>query len=452
MDKKTNYCYPIFSRFKDERKKAVTPRKYVLVLFGALLLAALLLIPFSRNANPTSIGKPDGKSNVQPAPGALVVDQLSDISVSVSLPHMQYQQLQELNRNFMMKYPHIQVELSNEPNKERAYDLWALESQQREAADIMLLDNGWVRSFAVRGFLKPADSIMTGDTLTDQMTGLLDSLKWNGYLWGVPKDLNPYIIVWNSALLKEAGFKEPPSDFDSLQTAALKTLELHPQASILNLSAGDLHQQLIWLAAFQTKPSNLLKMLPLNEQQAQQLEWLQQMEANLSRIDVDAMSQLTEAFQSNGLLAAVIPWNQYESINEDLRMKLSIDHEQVYYPWLNGRSYTISSNSDNEEEAMLWIGEMTDLMNQQMTYDRLGYLPARSSLYSFNSSLQSEQIHIPPAWWKKVLNTKLSDENIPISDPLWPEKWLQREQLWKKHSEGAFQMAAYIDSLVVLEK
>lgn len=429
----------------------MTPRKYVLVLFGTLLLAALLLIPFSRNANPASTGKPDGKTNVQPAPGTLVVDQLSDITVSVSLPNMQYQQLQELNRNFMMKYPHIQVELSNEPNKERAYELWTLQSQQREAADIMLLDNGWVRSFAVRGFLKPADSMMTGDTLTDQMTGLLDSLRWNGYLWGVPKDLNPYIIVWNSALLKETGLKEPPSDFASFQAAASKMIELHPQASIVNWSAGDLQQQLTWLAAFQTKPSNLLKLLPLSEQQTQQLEWFQQMEVNLSRIDVDAINQLAEEFQNNNLFAAVIPWNQYERLNEDLQMKLTIDREQVYYPWLNGRSYAISSNSDEEEEAMLWIGEMTELMNQQMTYDRFGFLPARSSLYSFNSSLQSDQIHIPPAWWKNALNTKLADEDLPISDPIWPEKWRQREKLWGMFSDGNFRLADYMKSLAALE-
>lgn len=428
----------------------MTPRKYVLILFGALLLAALLLVPFSRNTNTVIIGKPDGKTNIQPVPGKFVVDELTDISVSVSLSNSEYRQLQERNRNFMMKYPHIQVKLTNEGNKEKAYELWALQSQRREAADIMLLDNGWVRSFAVQGFLKAADSMMTGDTLTEQMTGLLNPLKWNGYLWAVPKDLNPYIIVWNNVLLTEAGLKVPPSNWASYQDLALKLIELHPEASIVNWSAGDLQQQLVWLAAFETESFHMLKVYPLNEQQKQQLEWFQQMEQHVSRMNVDATEQLNNAFQNNNLLAAIIPWNKYEALHENIRNKLFIDREKMSYAWLNGRSYTISSSSD-QEEATLWIQEMTDINNQQMTYDLLGYLPVKASLYSFNSSLLSKQIQIPPAWWKNVLNTKQTEETI-ISDPFWPQKWWEREQIWKKYSEGTFQIAAYIDSLNALEQ
>ncbi|MDQ8736839.1 extracellular solute-binding protein [Paenibacillus sp. LHD-38] len=430
----------------------MTPRKYVPFLLGTLLLAALLLIPFSRDANPTSVKKPDGKSSVQPVPGELVVDQLANIHVNVSLSDPQFQQLQELNINFMMKYPHIQVKLTNEPSKNKAYDLWVLQSQQGEAADIILLDNGWVRPFAVRGFLKPADSILTGDALSDQMSGLLDPLKWNGYLWGIPKDLNPYMIVWSSSLLAEAGLKDPPADWDSYQSAALKIIELHPQASIVNWTAGDLQQQLAWLAAFQSEQSNVLNVLSVNESQEHQLEWFQDKETKVSRINSDERTRLEEAFQNNQLLAAIIPWNDYEMLNEVTRNKLTVDREQIYYPWLNGRSYVISSSSKSEEEAMQWIQEMTDINNQQVSYDRSGQLPARASLYAFNSSLQSVQSHIPPAWWKNVLDTNKTDVQLVSPDPFWPEKWQQRERLWEQFSENRFEIAAYLDALEALVK
>jgi ABC-type glycerol-3-phosphate transport system substrate-binding protein len=413
----------------------VTPRKYVPFMIGTLLLAALLLIPYSRN--------------LQPVPGELVIDQLTDILVNVSLPNSQFLQLQELNRNFMMKYPHIQVKLTNEPTTDDAYSQWVLQSQQGESADIMLLDNEWVRPFAVRGFLKPADSVMTGDTLSDQMTGLLDPLKWNGYLWGVPRDVNPYVVVWSGALLAEAGLKGPPTDWASYQAAATKIIELHPQASIVNWSAGDLLQQLVWLATFDEDQSNLLNMQPLNEKQTAQLEWFQNIEQHISRIENNAIDQFNASFQSDNLLAAIISWNDYESLNEGLRNKLIVDRDHIYSPWLNGHSYAISSSSDVEEEAMLWISEITDVNNQQMTYDRSGQLPARASLYSFNSSLQNDQVQIPPAWWKKVLIAKREENELPQLDPMWPEKWQYRERMWKLFSEGTFQITPYVDSLVV---
>ncbi|MEV5025045.1 extracellular solute-binding protein [Paenibacillus sp. LPE1-1-1.1] len=430
----------------------MTPRKYVPFLLGTLLLAALLLIPFSRDTNPTSVRKPDGKSNVQPVPGELVIDQLANIHVNVSLPDSQFKELQELNRNFMMKYPHIQAKITNEPSKDGAYDLWSLQSQQGEAADIILLDNGWVRPFAVRGFLKPADSVMTGDSLSDQLTGLLDPLKWNGYLWGIPKDLNPYTIVWSSPLLAEAGLKEPPADWNAYQAAAFKIIELHPQASIVNWSVGDLQQQIVWLAAFQSEPSRMLNVLPVNAAQALQLAWFQELESKISRINGDERERLDEAFQKNQLLAAIIPWNEYEELKEATRNKLIVDRDQIIYPWLNGRSYVISSSSESEEEAMIWIQEMTDINNQQISYDRTGQLPARASLYAFNGSLQSKQTHIPPAWWKKVLDTKKTDAQLANPDPLWPEKWRQREHLWKTFSVNRFEIAAYLEALEALGK
>ncbi len=47
----------------------------------------------------------------------------------------------------------------------------------------------------------------------------------------------------------------------------------------------------------------------------------------------------------------------------------------------------------------------------------------------------------------KVLNVKRTDAELPHPDPLWPEKWQYREQMWKRFSEKTFQIDAYINSL-----
>lgn len=435
----------------DERKNAVSPRKYVPFIIGALLFAALMLIQFSSHTNPARVDKPDGKTTVQSAPGEHVIDQISDIHVSVSLPADQFRQLVGLNRNFMMKYPHIQVQLANEEAEDRAYGLWTEQSQQGTASDIMLLDNGLVIPFAVEGFLKPADSIMTGDMLSDQMTGLLDPLRWNGYLWGVPKDVNPYVVVWNGDLLTKAGLKEPPTDWAAYQTAAAKVMEWNAETSIVNWSAGDLYQQLVWLGTFQTDQSDHINLRKITEKQADQLKWLQAVERNVSRISMEATGELNEALLGNKLLAAILPWDVYEKLSEKVRGKLVFDRNHILFPWLNGRSYVISSKSKVEEEAMLWIREMTDINNQQQTYEQSKQLPARASLYAFNSSIQSGQLRIPPAWWLKRLNAKQPDDQLAFPEPQWPVRWQKRERLWQLFSQQPLQIDAYINALTASE-
>ncbi|NIK75886.1 ABC-type glycerol-3-phosphate transport system substrate-binding protein [Paenibacillus castaneae] len=425
----------------------MTPRKYAPLIIGALLLAALLLVPFSRNANPASIGKPDGKSTIPTVPGVLEVHRQSNIHVTVSLPHDQYKQLSALNQEFMMKYPYIQVKLTNEISQDSAYERWTLQSQQRQAADVMLLDSGWVKPFAVRGFLQSLDSMLTGDTLSDQMTGLLDPLKWNGYLWGVPKDVNPYIIAWSSTLLEQLGLKAPPADFQAYQEAAAGLNELDAEISILNWSAGDLKQQLVWLAAFQSEITNMINARPFTADQTAELEWLHTMKNQISTIKIEDIGELNEAFRSNKLLVAIMPWNAYEKLNETIRDDLIVDRNRIDFPWLNGRSYVISSNSQADEEAMLWIQEMTNISNQQQSYTASGLLPAKASLYAINSSLESNQAKIPPAWWKKVLSEKQPEDEIAAPDPLWPERWRKLERKWQLYTQESLQIDEYIESL-----
>ncbi|MBD2870145.1 ABC transporter substrate-binding protein [Paenibacillus arenilitoris] len=425
----------------------MSPRKYAPLLIGVILLSALLLLQLSRNADPASTGSPDGKSADQPATGEAVIEERTEIRVNVSLPADQYRELKELSDNFMLKYPYIQVTLANEPDANKAYGAWTEDSRRGEAADVMLMDNGWVRAFAVRGYLQSADNAMTGDTLTDQMAGLLDPLKWNGYLWGVPMDVDPYVVVWNRLLLDEAGLKTPPADWPAYQTAAAKVIERHADASILNWSAGDLRQQLVWLAALQADPSDLINLQEPSDALVSQLRWLDTMNARISRIGTDSIAEISEALAGRKLLTAVLPWTAFEKLSASVRDGLIFDRERILFPWLNGRSYVVSSYCKAEEESMLWVSEMTEIYNQQRNYDLFGQLPARASLYAANDDERSGQSRIPPAWWKSALNANQPAGHIPAADPQWPENWQRREGMWRQYSESGLQLEAFVQAL-----
>ncbi|MCA0753809.1 extracellular solute-binding protein [Paenibacillus sp. N4] len=425
----------------------MSPRKYVPLLVGVLLLAALLLVPLSRSSSPSNQGNPVAGSVVQPSSSETHPDRLAEIHVNVSLPEDQFRLLQQANQRFMMKYPHIQVKLTNEEELRSAYGLWKRQSQQGAAADVMLLDNGFVKPFAVQGYLKAVDRLVTGDATADQMAGLLEPLKWNGYLWGKPKDVSPYLVVWSRALLEKAGLQEPPGDWTAYQQAAAALIGIDSEINILNWSGGDYIQQLGWIARFQPEQSNLINLDPPNDSQSEQLLWLQSMEAHISRLDTASVPEWKKAFREGKLLAAILPWHVYRELGTAVQKGLIVDKEHLNFSWLNGRSFVISSGSAAEEEAMLWIGEMTDIHHQRTTYERFGRLPVSASLYASGVGSISDQSEAPPAWLKKVLEEKQPDDQLPHADPDWPDKWLQLEGQWRQFSEDGLHLDAFVESL-----
>jgi ABC-type glycerol-3-phosphate transport system substrate-binding protein len=421
----------------------VSPAKMVTLLIGLMIVAVLMFVPLSRDGSPSVIGIYDKAEHMPPNPGEQPPSKPADIHVNVSLTEEQFELLLQANRNFMMKYPHIQVKLTNEPDQREGYASWMLQSRQGEAADILLLDNRYVLPYAVQGYLQPVDSIIMGDAGPDQLSALLDPLRWNGYLWGMPKDADPYIIVWNEELLKAVGLKEPPADWSSFEAAAAHLLELDQAALVLNWSAGDLLQQLTWLARYDESAERLLALAPYGKRQLERLASMRLLAGHIGSIQLADLSALAEAFVHNRLLAAIMPWSQYEQLEPQVRKLLLVDQESPTFAWLGGRSYVVTSGSAYEEEALLWISAMTELHLQQADYAHFGLLPVRASLYT-GAPAEMERQERPPAWWGEELARLPFTEPLPAPDPDWMKKWLAQEELWANVAVPGGDWEAYL--------
>ncbi|MDQ0112850.1 ABC-type glycerol-3-phosphate transport system substrate-binding protein [Paenibacillus harenae] len=422
-------------------------RRWMPLAIGGILIIALLGIPLSPGTGQTSTGKPDGDSVDQPPDGEQSVAPSIELIVNVSLTAEQFTRLGQLNRAFMMKYPHIQVKLMNQAYGNEAYSLWLEQSRQGTAADIMLLPSAWIRPFAMQGYLKPVDSLLTGDALSDQMPGLIEPLKWNGYVWGMPKDYNPYLVFWNSQLLAEAGMSAPPDNWRSFEETALKLMERKPEAKLVNLAQGDLLQLLVWLRTFDPPGSpNGDSLLKPGAAVIEQLNWLQLAQPQLSKVGAQGGGYLlSDAISRNELLAAVMPWSEYLELTESVKNRLEINREAIVSPWLNGRSFAVSARSEAEDEALLWIQEMTDSLAQQQFYDESGVLPSRASLYGLGNAYQSDQSIVPPSWWVTIMNDMTYVESAASIDTNWPIRWREWQSQWEVHIDGAPQFFAFGD-------
>jgi multiple sugar transport system substrate-binding protein len=146
------------------------------------------------------------------------------LKVTVSMQPTEFAILQKQSLEYTTAHADIKVELNNITD---AYTVLKKANQLGDAPDLMLLDNHWVNEFAALGFLHPMDEFFTGDQQSHGIASLMNQVKWNGYLWAIPKDVDPYIIVWNKKTALDNKWEHAPETIDEL-LAWNKTM-MHPE-------------------------------------------------------------------------------------------------------------------------------------------------------------------------------------------------------------------------------
>lgn len=94
-----------------------------------------------------------------------------------------------------------------------------------KSPDIIAVDNPEHALFAGRGaFLDITDAIAASSAINadNYFKGPLNSVSWEGKLFGVPKATNTIALYYNKDLYKKAGIENPPETWDQLVETARK--------------------------------------------------------------------------------------------------------------------------------------------------------------------------------------------------------------------------------------
>jgi len=94
-----------------------------------------------------------------------------------------------------------------------------------QAPDIIAVDNPEHALFAARGaFLDITDKVANSDVIdpANYFPGPLNSVTWDGKLYGVPKATNTIALYYNKDLYAKAGITEPPTTWDELVEVSRK--------------------------------------------------------------------------------------------------------------------------------------------------------------------------------------------------------------------------------------
>lgn len=430
---------------------------FVLILFGMM---ALILLPWTNTPpNQSAVAPVPAVPEDEPSvPEALPteLEEPASLTVAVAMDEDSFKQLAEQNLSFRQRHRDITVTLTRvEPDE--AYAYFRRASELEEAADVMLLNSEWVNEFAAEGFLQTAENAYAGKALAEQFEAISAPVKWNDYWWGVPLDIDPYVLVWNEALLNEwlGESVTLPLTAEQWQTAydrSAATLGASGAAE----AAGDegaarSSGPISWLTIDPTDPYALLAWLENRTGARTDELWnsrdvwddakpfgeaLSFLGARLNGVQFATSAEGMRDRLANGeTLVAAMPYSEAARMTSEASrgtargLLLDASSWKHPYVWTRGTSYVISAGTNAEEAAVTWIAEMTDASVQLDNARALGRLPVYRSLYESDARL------------KNVLAVKPGSQMFPYVtptayEPSLSDRMRRLQDMWQTFASG----------------
>ncbi len=417
---------------------------FVLILFGMM---ALILSPWTdsparpgTDAAVTAMLEPDpAVPEIEP----VVFEAPASLTIAVAMDEPSFRQLADQNLSFRQRHRDIKVTLTRvEPDE--SYSYFRRASELEEAPDIMLMKSEWVNEFAASGYLLPAEEAYAGKALAEQFDALSAPVKWNGYLWGVPLDIDPYVLVWNERLLSEwlgesVVFPLTAEQWTAVAARSAETfsgdradgeLPASP-VSWLTIDPADPYALLAWLETWTGERTDALWKRDAWDESKPFGGALAFLEARRAGIRFAATAEtIREKLESGETLAAAMPYSAAMQATgaDDSGMLLDASSWKLPYVWPRGTSYVISADTAAEDAAATWIAEMTDASVQLSNVRTLGKLPVYRSLYESDVRLKSL---LPATSGKAFPNVAPTGY-----DPSLPARLQRLGDLWQSFAAG----------------
>lgn len=157
-------------------------------------------------------------------------------------------------------HPNVTFELITVPFEELYTKIITLRTAG-DSPDIYHLYNLWLPEFVTSGMMSTPPTSLTDAVVANTSPGIVEGTTFDGQIWGYPTEVNTYLLLYNKRLLEEAGYTEPPANWDELleiASAITKTDDtgavsqvgfavitgwdsgvVHPFASLLFSNGGD---------------------------------------------------------------------------------------------------------------------------------------------------------------------------------------------------------------------
>jgi len=437
-------------------------RKNGIIFIAIVLLCFLLLTQLmgDQAQNTPSLQNHEQVSGSAIDPNIIQGNETIELTATVFMKLEEFKLMSEWNEEYQQLHPGTSIKLTN-LGYEQSYLYLKEQARSGQSSSIMMLDNNWISEFAARGYLSHRIKDFIPSETAPSFNPNIAQTEWNGYTWAVPHSVDPYIIVWNPALVKNEDKSELPKSLDQWQVLHDSLLMNDPAYEGIYVNTSDEQAFISLILAFQGNWSKELEqMYTLNSDQ--DLSLLEQLMSTENGDNKDGLTKplvymepLTpneswDKFKKNQFAAMVVPlseWMTHKNGEELISVSLLSGDSQQSGLWLSGSSYAVSSQTLHQEMAYSWITWMTNLTHQIQTL-RVAYkLPANVTALDTNSFLSlpypdvlSKAVEEGRAWSQDPqLSMKLSYLNQGIADlvnnPSSIKQWNEHlEQLWSQNN------------------
>lgn len=291
------------------------------------------------------------------------------LRISVSLSQTEFLELQALSSSYTQSSG-IEIMLSNRDGEDAEQQL-KQDLTLGDSPDIIMTDARNILDLATQGYLLPVD-VYQSIPGSAPLTGLISLMQWNGYDWGVPLDVDPYVIAYSPERLAGLGIKQLPRSLDEWD----QLLQGFPPQDSKYLLALDTRNAYGLSALLQNVGSSLL------ENDVKALGWVQSHRSQFyltSRYNEDIWDML----KSGTLAAAVVPLSEWQQRGDSsLAAEAPLTAEKGAWPEaLYSRSFALPAQSQNPEEAVKWLAFITSEASQREWMQSTGRLPGLELLY-----------------------------------------------------------------------
>ncbi len=105
--------------------------------------------------------------------------------------------------------------------------------------DIYHLYNLWLPDFTgANGMLAAPPQAMVDEIVANSPQAVIDGITVNGQIWGYPTEVNTYLLLYNKRLLAEAGYDNPPANWDELKEIAAAITKKDDTGAVTQVGFG----------------------------------------------------------------------------------------------------------------------------------------------------------------------------------------------------------------------
>ncbi len=138
---------------------------------------------------------------------------------------------------YMALHPNVTLELQTVPFEELLTRI-VTSRTAGTSPDIYHLYNLWLPEFTSSGLLAPLPDELAEEVREVAAPTSVEGVTYNDQMWGYPTEVNTYLLLYNRRLLEEAGYSEPPQNWDEIVEIASAITQVDETGAVSQVGFG----------------------------------------------------------------------------------------------------------------------------------------------------------------------------------------------------------------------